>query len=562
MASGNHIINKQVIEIQLPGDYEHGRQVQDQIARLFSSKVIPVMEAVFNFVADDDTTLRLDKLVIDLGKLPVKFDRRFEKLVERKLHAELQEILINNRLKNQLRELSISGSKDERNARFIAVEESELEILAYYLRSGRLPWNAGGDFRGKPFNVWFRRLREKFSEGVVRVLLSELRSGKQRTRFVYQLNDSELSEALVLIAASRLGMQALRDLEFILLLTEQLSETVLKMNRFGTVTGHKQRAAVWSSVIERVTTQEAASVKGLVNWRWMENLLLRALPGLKSQGNYQIEELIASLIELANIPRTKAETEIQKVFRTVIDTRPVAKKDRSPGTYQKRGIEDGLKLHPAIPDQELKEVEESLKSEIINRIVKSPETKREDADQEFDYSRNRDYSKPLSPVLIRNAGLILLHPFLIPFFKERGLLEGKSFKSDEAQQRAVFLLQYLATGETECREDDLLLNKILCGLEADHPLVPGVELTGNDKSACKDLLESVISHWKALKSTSPPALQQTFLQREGSLRWQSSGRSWKLLIERKTTDILLNRLPWGLSIVKLPWCKNLIYVQW
>jgi hypothetical protein len=562
MAAGNHIINKQIIEIQMPGDYEHGRQVQDQVTGLFSSKVIPVMEALFDSVTDDDTTLRLDKLVIDLGKLPVKFDRRFAKLVERKLHAELQEILVGNRLKKQLQELGIAGSRDERNARFISAEESELEILAFYLRSGRLPWNAGGDFRGKPFNVWFRRLREKFPEGVIRILNSELRSGRQRIRFVYQLNNSDLSETLVFIAASGLGMQALKDLEFILLLTEQLSETILKMNRSGTVTGHKQRAAVWSSVIERVTTQEAASVKELMNRDWIENLVLSAVPGLKSQEKQQIDELIDSLIKLANIPRTKAEAGIRKVLRTVIDTRPVAKKDRSPGTYQKRGTKDGLKQHPAIPDQELKEVEESLKSEIINRGEKSPETKREDADQEFDYSRNRDYSKPLSPVLIRNAGLILLHPFLIPLFKERGLLEGKSFKSDEAQQRAVFLLHYLATGKTECPEDDLILNKILCGLEADHPLVPGVELTGNDKTACNDLLESVISHWKALKRTSPPALQQTFLQREGSLSWQSTGRSWKLVIERKTPDILLNRLPWGLSIVKLPWCKNLIYVQW
>ncbi len=562
MAAGKHIINKQVIEIQLPGDYEHGRQVQDQIAGLFSSKVIPVMEAVFDSVADDDTTLRLDKLVIDLGKLPVKFDRRFAKLVERKLHAELQEILINNRLKNQLRELGISGSKDERNARFISAEESELEILAYYLRSGRLPWNAGGDFRGKPFSVWFRQLCEKFPEGMIRILNSELRSGRQRTRFVYRLNDSELSESLVFIAASRLGMQALRDLEFILLLTELLSETILKMNRSGTLASHKRRAAVWSSVIERVTTQEAASVKGLVNWRWMENLLLRALPGLKSQENYQIEELIASLIELANIPRTKAEIEIRKVLQSGIDSWQVAKKEQPSDTYQDHGNEDRVKQHPEIPNREWKDIEYVLKSEIINRMERSPEAKREDINPWSEFIRNKDYSKPLSPVLIRNAGLILLHPFLIPFFKERGLLEGKSFKSDEAQQRAVFMLHYLATGETECPEDDLVLNKILCGLETDHPLVQGVELSGNDKSACTDLLESVISHWKVLKRTSPPALQQNFLQREGSLSWQSSGRSWKLVIERKTPDILLNRLPWGLSIVKLPWCKNLIYVQW
>jgi hypothetical protein len=36
----------------------------------------------------------------------------------------------------------------------------------------------------------------------------------------------------------------------------------------------------------------------------------------------------------------------------------------------------------------------------------------------------------------------------------------------------------------------------------------------------------------------------------------------RLQVEGKALDILLDYLPWTLSIVKLPWMKKLLHIEW
>ena len=47
---------------------------------------------------------------------------------------------------------------------------------------------------------------------------------------------------------------------------------------------------------------------------------------------------------------------------------------------------------------------------------------------------------------------------------------------------------------------------------------------------------------------------------QGVLRAQDG--HWLLQVERATHDVLLDRVPWGLSIVRLPWMPRLLQVQW
>jgi hypothetical protein len=74
------------------------------------------------------------------------------------------------------------------------------------------------------------------------------------------------------------------------------------------------------------------------------------------------------------------------------------------------------------------------------------------------------------------------------------------------------------------------------------------------------MLSEVIRHWSVLKNTSVAGLRETFLQREGRISPAANG--WKLQIERKTVDVLLGKLPWGIGIIKLPWMNELMYVDW
>jgi len=161
---------------------------------------------------------------------------------------------------------------------------------------------------------------------------------------------------------------------------------------------------------------------------------------------------------------------------------------------------------------------------------------------------------------INNAGLVLLHPYLNIFFNALGLLEKRAFKSPAAQDKAVQLLGFLASGETDIPEYDLVFPKLLCGLLPEDPVDRFVELTELDKTEANQLLEAVINNWNALGSTSADGLRGNFLMREGKLQWQRD--EWRLRVTQASYDLLLNRLPWGISVVRLPWMPWALKTEW
>jgi hypothetical protein len=159
-----------------------------------------------------------------------------------------------------------------------------------------------------------------------------------------------------------------------------------------------------------------------------------------------------------------------------------------------------------------------------------------------------------------NSGLVLLHPFLLMYFRELGLVEENKFINVEMQYRAILLLHYLATRETEVAEYDLLMEKVLCDVDFEVPIPNSIELTKQEAEESDNLLKAVMQHWKPLNGTSLEGLQTSFLQREGKLTDTETG--WLLRVEQKTIDILLDKLPWGIGTIKLPWMKNILNVEW
>ena len=162
-------------------------------------------------------------------------------------------------------------------------------------------------------------------------------------------------------------------------------------------------------------------------------------------------------------------------------------------------------------------------------------------------------------IYLPGAGVILVHPFLGQLFRERGLLERRSFRSLEARYRAVHLIGFLTFGRLDLPEYELVLAKVLCGVELEEPLEPA-QLEEDDVAACDALLHAVLEHWTALRSSSPHWLREQFFLREGKLERADSG--WLLTIERHAQDVLLARLPWGFGVIAPPWLKAQIFVRW
>ncbi len=168
---------------------------------------------------------------------------------------------------------------------------------------------------------------------------------------------------------------------------------------------------------------------------------------------------------------------------------------------------------------------------------------------------------------ISNSGLVMLWPFWATFFERLGLLQNKQLQNKQLQdkpftdpQQAVLLLHYLAHTTAPQSEHDLLFNKLLCGVSPNLPIALNIEIAVEQQQAIDELLAAVIGHWSSLGNVSVNWLRQLFLQRNGVLKYKDN--HWLLQIEGAAADVLLKKLPWGISTIKLPWLDNLITIEW
>ncbi|MEL6273806.1 MAG: contractile injection system tape measure protein, partial [Bacteroidota bacterium] len=159
-----------------------------------------------------------------------------------------------------------------------------------------------------------------------------------------------------------------------------------------------------------------------------------------------------------------------------------------------------------------------------------------------------------------HAGVVLVHPFLVPLFTELGYWQNEDFVDELAQQRAVFLTYYLATAHTELVEEELVLSKLLCGWPISGPVRLSTPLTTTELREAEELLQAVITHWGAIGKASPAGLREGFFAREGKISRQEM--KWEITVDRKAQDLLLGKLPWGISLIKTPWREELIHVSW
>ena len=163
-------------------------------------------------------------------------------------------------------------------------------------------------------------------------------------------------------------------------------------------------------------------------------------------------------------------------------------------------------------------------------------------------------------IVIQNAGLIILWPFFYRLFDKCNLLIDKKFKNDSAVQKGVILMQYLVTGSLKINENELVLNKILCGVDLRTPIDVNLEIQDVDLEMCDSLLNGVLKNWEKLNNSSIAALRETFLMREGILK--PNELNYNLDIIKETFDMLLETIPWNISIIQTTFMENRINVDW
>ena len=202
------------------------------------------------------------------------------------------------------------------------------------------------------------------------------------------------------------------------------------------------------------------------------------------------------------------------------------------------------------------------KEPILEMLIKNESSPNVNSDNE---NNNIKLKKPLEinldeRIYIPNAGLVLLWPFLSRLFANLNYTEKGKFLTPEKRIRAIYLSQYLVGFTEDNPEYTLMLNKLLCGMELNEPIEEEIKLTEEEKAETRSLLSSVIAQWKEMNNTSVENFQRTFLQREGVMF--KTEENWNVIVGKSSFDVLLLRLPWGISIIKYSWNNYLIFVEW
>ncbi|MEQ3501059.1 contractile injection system tape measure protein [Tenacibaculum sp. SSH1-16] len=275
--------------------------------------------------------------------------------------------------------------------------------------------------------------------------------------------------------------------------------------------------------------------------------------GKKNQNKAEELTLLKNESSNSNSQNTPEKVENQNKKETL--------KKQTSSKEKSKEVKEELRIKMQAKSKNLYENKEvNLKTEKITEDRKRAEYKRrhQEALKNTFLRKKEVISEPKSH-LIKNAGLILLHPFLKQFFNTCGFLdnENKIIKPNEA----VHLLHYVATKKEQQFENNLIFEKFLCNLPIQSSIERNVVLSDELKEKSEELLRAVLQNWSVLKSSSNDLLRNEYLQREGKLDLTKENPN--LTVERKTQDILIDtKLPWNLSLCKLPWMKELIFTNW
>ena len=555
-------------------DAGKGRELQQQFSDLLRDKITPGMQQLFDRLGSPDEMVRFNLIEIDIGR--IKKDRLSEQFPQKLMEGlarEMGDLLLKARV---IHDRQISGTIVGDKVIIQSLTEVKIERLIQFLKTGRLVRpgldGVGGTY-GADRSDWTNRagfsglLEELLIEekdATVLALLTELKSPRSLRRFIFQLND-ELLRSVMLglfdVRGSQIRqMQVVTD--FALFLAEMNRKQVfLKQIQF-----HEVRYEVWRSIF--------GLYSGTVTSKSSEQIITVFLEKLfdgKSFSSYSRKQVEA---ELDKCIQKSSGRGTDSQFPSDLEKYIKKKSDRGTGTKipasWDRAVER-FRVWDSGVDEERTDIPSEFVSEKLSHQIQkkkhtngsAPRSVASVPDKEIEQPemRSKPGEKLSDGLLIQNAGLVLIYPFLPTFLERVGLVKKKQFVDESGRQRAVHLLQFLVNDSQESPEEELMLNKILCGLESETPVIPGIEINKREEKEAANLLQNVVVRWTALKNSSPESVQKTFMQRDGILRREGHS-GWKIIVERESVDVLLQKLPWGLSAFKLPWMSTLVNVEW
>ncbi|TDO68905.1 hypothetical protein EV143_11615 [Flavobacterium chryseum] len=559
--SNKHIINKVFLEINT-NSKEKGYYLKDNIDAFLQKEIFSILENYFNELdtKNPQYSIQLDKLNIDIA---INQNLDFEDFKEQIL----------KKITKQVEEVFEKEDANIESYRRIRPQEKGIESFFYFLETGTNTWwtTLDHDFEIVDDTTFGEILNDetfsfKWANAVQKTIA--------RTRFIKQFTDEQI------VTIIKKGI----------LLKKNSADSSAKIIRISAIKKHiessiaknglipNQRFLMWEIVVLSLLGTRDAIVKqklsGLIcsvfEFHKKNSFLKHKELFLKEIEN-QIEnknelELLANLNTIVLI----IEKKLDKVILTGIETAPKPQAEIKTETeIETEKIQENNEKTTPNPDLILLKNKDAIvhsadkntESLSDNSKEKTPNNNEKVIDKKDPSFRKEEaiIDANISGLYVGNVGLVLIHPFLKSLFDNCKLLnKDNSINNPEV---ATHLLHYIATGKEQDYENAMTFEKFLCNIPIDEPIERNIVLSEEMKKEATTMLQAVLSNWDIMKTSSAELLQNQFLQRPGKLSINGD-ESPVIIIERKTQDILLDKLSWNLSIIKLAWKKRIIYVNW
>jgi len=512
----NHIIKSLCFDIQV-SDEAVAVEFGDKL-RIIDCGLL--MNNIFKKYDNINETIRLDRIELDIGtvernqmgNIGAEISRQLEDILDKVLGRKI------NRVALTTEEVRDSGDTSLQEIKSV---ETDIEVLIHYLKSGSLPWNIvySPDMEELLLNILNREPAK-----LRMAIIHELGSSIVRKRIQIVFSPSTLK----ILLAKLIDEDGYRLIEnFSAVVTGQIS--VSQISDF-----EKELAAISLSCIFISVHQKQDFISVFIA-RIQPLLNIFPLDILKAL-HMHIRETIhgAADVQLKYFYESVSEILVQ-----IIKTKKVSHKEKF---FSSLSQASKLKVEP--------ETVKSVKQDILLKNEKT-----EKREEQPDENEEQQY------YFIDNAGLVLLNQaLLLRSFEQMGWVKDKKIADDHSRNKILMWLDYLVWGQRSIHEYSLILNKLLTGMHPSEVADIHVSLTGKEKKAADEFLETVIEYWSLLKNTSSDGLRTSFLQRNGRLVNEEGG--WQLHVESKGIDILIENLPWPFSIIKSPWMDKPLFTQW
>lgn len=538
-----HVILSQEFEIRL-ADESGATGLHQLIGRLSQGPLAALLDRYCSLHSSPEQVHRIDSLELDLGKLPASslesvLVARFEAALAAQLPALIQSA-----------EQTDPGAVRDR-------KRSELELLAFLLETGALPWWA--DARQPALlGDSLRRLIRHDPARLRSLLLELLKKLPARQRLASQLDSAGFAALARLLLPPRR-----RHKSQLAAVPDRLAPLLARAT--GQSERHtrqrlREELLVWSISLPA----QAQVVPATAFFQKISELFDLSLDRLVAA----FQQTWAAAGEQPPANWTALLRQLQTAWRDEQQNRGTAPKpsSRRPAAKKTTAQAAGKDLDPADQASDLTQTG-SVQGVLLGQ--KERKTGHQDAQvppSPTERPVRRDAARRNVPfsdaeeLFLDHAGLVVLGPFLPHFFRALGLIEHNDWVDEGAPHRGVAALHFLLTGQEDMPEYQTPLLKVCCGITPEEPLEYGEPLAETLKAECANFLSSVIAHAPALNNMSLDGFRGTFLLRPGTLG-QRDGH-WLVRVERQAYDVVLDRFPWSFRLIRLPWLSRLIGVEW